>query len=169
MVIVAYDSAWPSLFEQERTLLQATIGAWLSGPIEHIGSTAVPGLAAKPIIDIMAGVETLAASTGAIAAAGTLGYIHYPYRPDVMHWLCKPSASFRTHHLHLVPYQSALWNERLAFRDHLRRDAAAAADYGALKMGLARQYTCDREAYTEAKGPFIRRILEGARSQDPER
>ena len=108
----------------------------------------------------MAGVGSLAASTDAIAAAGTLGYIYYPYRPDVMHWFCKPSASFRTHHLHLVPFNSRLWTERVAFRDHLRRDAAAAAEYGALKIDLARQYEFDREAYTEAKGPFIRRIVD---------
>ena len=158
--IAPYDAAWPSLFAQERALLEAVLGPWLAGPIEHVGSTAVTGLPAKPVIDIMAGVESLAAAGPAIAAAATLGYLYFPYRPDVMHWFCKPSPAYRTHHLHLVPAGSRLWVERLAFRDCLRREAATASEYAALKMTLAKQYEFDREAYTGAKGPFIQRILE---------
>jgi GrpB-like predicted nucleotidyltransferase (UPF0157 family) len=157
--IVSYDPAWPSLFQQERALLEAALGKWLAGPIEHFGSTSVPGLAAKAVIDIMAGVESLDASRDAIAAAGGLGYVYYPYRPDDMHWFCKPSAAFRTHHLHLVPLDSRLWIERLAFRDYLRREPAMAAEYAELKVELARQFEFDREAYTDAKGPFIQRVL----------
>jgi GrpB-like predicted nucleotidyltransferase (UPF0157 family) len=157
--IVSYDPAWPTLFEQERALLDAALGKWLTGPIEHFGSTAVPGLAAKPVIDIMAGVEGLDASRDAIDAAGGLGYVYYPYRPDVMHWFCKPSAAFRTHHLHLVPFNSRLWNERLAFRDYLRRQPTMAAEYSEMKIGLAKQFEFDREAYTDAKGPFIQRVV----------
>ena len=96
----------------------------------------------------------------AIAAAGRLGYVYYPYRPDEMHWFCKPSAAFRTHHLHLVPFDSRLWIERLAFRDFLRCDPATAAEYAALKVQLATEFEFDRESYTEAKGPFIRRVIE---------
>ena len=157
--IVSYDPAWPSLFQQERALLDAALGEWLAGPIEHFGSTAVPGLAAKPVIDIMAGVESLDGSRAAITAAGGLGYVYYPYRPDVMHWFCKPSAAFRTHHLHLVPLNSRLWIERLAFRDYLREAPAVAAEYSEMKIGLAKQFEFDREAYTDAKGPFIQRVL----------
>ena len=158
--IVPYDPAWPSMFEQERSLLQEALGEWLSGPVEHVGSTAVPGLAAKPVIDIMAGVQSLEESRDAIAAAGRLAYVYYPYRPEMMHWFCKPSAAFRTHHLHLVPFNSRLWIERLAFRDYLRRDSAAAAEYASSKMQLAKQFEFDREAYTDAKGPFIQRVVE---------
>ena len=158
--IVPYDPAWPALFQQERLLLQEALGEWLAGPVEHFGSTAVPGLAAKPVIDIMAAVDSLQASRPAIEAAGRLGYVYYPYRPDDMHWFCKPSAAFRTHHLHLVPFNSRLWIERLAFRDCLRRDPATAAEYAALKVQLATQFEFDRESYTEAKGPFIRRVIE---------
>lgn len=161
--IVPYDPAWPSLFEGERALLEVTLAPWLAGPIEHIGSTAVPGLAAKPVIDIMAAVESLPASAGAIPAASALDYVYFPYRPDVMHWFCKPSPAHRTHHLHLVPLNSQLWIERLTFRDCLRRDAVAATEYAALKMALAKQHEFDREAYTDAKGPFIQRILDRAR------
>jgi GrpB-like predicted nucleotidyltransferase (UPF0157 family) len=148
------------LFEQERSLLRRELDEWLTGSIEHVGSTAIPGLAAKPVIDIMAGVESLAASGGAIAAASRIGYVHFPYRPDVMHWFCKPSPAFRTHHLHLVPFNSREWIERLAFRDYLRRDSTAAAEYAALKHKLAIAFEFDRESYTDAKGPFIRRVIE---------
>ena len=157
--LVAYDPGWPARFARERALLEQALGPWLAGPIEHIGSTAIPGMPAKPIIDIMAPVAGLNAARPAIAAAEAIGYVHHPYRADVMHWLCKPSAAHRTHHLHLVPYGSRLWQERLAFRDRLRGDGALAAEYRALKAALARRHRTDREAYTDAKGPFVARVL----------
>lgn len=160
--VVAYDPAWPGLFEQERALLEPVLRPWLAGPIEHVGSTAVPGLAAKPVIDIMAAVRDLPSSLDARAAVAPLGYVYFPYRPDAMHWFCKPSPARRTHHLHLVPAGSALWRERLLFRDYLRRSAATAAEYAALKRALAERNRSDREAYTEAKSDFVRAVLERA-------
>ena len=161
--LVAYDPVWPRMFLEEREQLQTLVGHWLAGPIEHIGSTAVPGLTAKPVIDIMAGVRDLASSSGARAAAASLGYEYFPYRPDVMHWFCKPSPERRTHHLHLVPVGSQLWVDRLVFRDYLRATPAAAAEYEALKIDLAARYRQDREAYTDAKGDFVQSILARAR------
>ena len=160
--VVPYDPAWPALFEAERVRLLEVLAPWLAGPIEHVGSTAVPGLIAKPVIDIMAGVRSLDASRGAIAEVERLQYQYWPYRCDVMHWFCKPGASFRTHHLHLVPHGSPAWQERIAFRDCLRDDATVAAKYAELKDDLARRYRRDREAYTEAKGPFIADVLKRA-------
>ena len=160
--VAPYDARWPAAFEQERALLAEALGPWLAGPPEHIGSTAVPGLAAKPVIDIMAPVHTLAASRPAIEAARELGYVPYPYKPDVMHWFCKPSAAHRTHHLHLVPLGSPLWRERLAFRDALRADPELRASYQALKLDLAQRYRLVREAYTDAKTPFIEQVLRQA-------
>lgn len=157
--VVPYDTAWPALFEAERHMLQQALAPWLAGCIEHVGSTAVPGLMAKPVIDIMAPVRSLADSRHAIAAAAQHGYLHHPYRADVMHWFCKPSPTVRTHHLHLVPHDSALWRERLAFRDALRHSASLRADYARLKRDLARRFPFDRDAYTEAKTPFIRHVL----------
>ena len=87
------------------------------------------------------------------------GYLYYPYKPEVMHWFCKPSPEVRTHHLHLVPADSALWAERLAFRDALRRSASLRGEYAELKSRLALQYPEDREAYTEGKTDFVRRVL----------
>lgn len=157
--ISTYDPAWPSLFEAERELLAYALKPWLVGPIEHVGSTAVSGLPAKPVIDIMAGVESLDASREAISVLQDIGYQYAPYRADVMHWFCKPSPAFRTHHLHLVPYLSQLWSERLAFRDCLRSNPTVASEYAELKLRLAEIYRFDRESYTEAKGPFVKRVL----------
>ena len=166
VAIVDYDHAWPERFRAERDMLTEALQQWLVGPPEHIGSTAVPGLAAKPIIDIMAPVQSLAASEGAIARAVQSGYVHYPYKPDAMHWFCKPSPSVRTHHLHLVPADSRLWRERLAFRDALRSSAVLRAEYQELKQRLARLHRCDREAYTDAKSPFVVRVLASALPSD---
>lgn len=157
--IVDYDPAWPVLFEQERRLLEPVLSPWLAGSIEHIGSTAVPGLAAKPVIDIMAAVRDLPTSFDARDALVPLQYMYFPYRPDVMHWFCKPSPQHRTHHLHLIPAGSALWKERLIFRDHLRRTPSAAKEYAELKRELAARHGSDRETYTEAKTDFVQAIV----------
>ncbi|MBI3449850.1 MAG: GrpB family protein [Acidobacteria bacterium] len=156
--IVPYDASWPARFAEESQILRRALAAWLAGPIEHIGSTAVPGLAAKPVIDIMAGVRTLDGSRPAIAAATGLGYCHFPYQVDLEHWFCKPSPAFRTHHLHLIPVGAPQWARPLAFRDYLRAHPDVAAEYESLKRDLARKHHLDREAYTQAKGPFIDRV-----------
>jgi GrpB-like predicted nucleotidyltransferase (UPF0157 family) len=156
--IVPYDASWPTLFDEEQQRLLQRIDQWLVGPVEHIGNTAVPGLAAKPVIDIIAAVATLEASRPALVALADLGYCYAPYRPELEHWFCKPSPAFRTHHLHLVPFQSSQWLEPIAFRDDLRCHSEVAAEYEDLKRRLAREYRDDRDAYTEAKGPFVARI-----------
>jgi GrpB-like predicted nucleotidyltransferase (UPF0157 family) len=161
--IADYDPAWPDAFMRERRVLESLIGSWIMGGCEHVGSTAVPGLAAKPVVDVMVGVATLDASRPAISVLSDHGYQYSPYRPDVMHWFCKPSFSFRTHHVHLVPFGSDLWEDRLLFRDHLRMHGPVAEEYAKLKRDLAAQYRDDREAYTDGKGDFVQRILATAR------
>jgi GrpB-like predicted nucleotidyltransferase (UPF0157 family) len=160
--IVAYDPSWPIKFLEEAAILHQALGAWVVGPIEHIGSTAVPGLAAKPVIDIMAGVESLEASHPAIQAAGNLGYCYFPYQAHLEHWFCKPSPSFRTHHLHLIPIGTPQWTRAIAFRDYLRAHSHVAEEYALLKQRLAQEHRFDREAYTDAKRPFIDRVIHSA-------
>jgi GrpB-like predicted nucleotidyltransferase (UPF0157 family) len=160
--IVPYDPLWPMRFNEEMTVLRRALAPWLAGAIEHIGSTAIPGLAAKPVIDIMAGVQTLEQSRQAIAAATKLGYCYAPYRVEFEHWFCKPSPALRTHHLHLIPVGTPQWLRPIAFRDYLRAHADVAAEYEALKRRLAQQHHLDREAYTQAKLPFINRITDMA-------
>lgn len=104
--------------------------------MDRTHSTAVPGLAAKPVIGIMIGVENLSASRPALPTLEDTGYHYFPYRADVMHWLCKPSPELRTHHLHLVPFRSDLWFRRIVFRDYLKLHPAIACDYSNLKQQL---------------------------------
>jgi GrpB-like predicted nucleotidyltransferase (UPF0157 family) len=157
--IVEYSPQWPLEFAREQQLVSQALAPWLVGLPQHIGSTAVPGLAAKPIIDIMAPVASLEASAGRVAAAERIGYVFFPYKPEVMHWFCKPSPAHRTHHLHLVPMGSRLWKERLAFRDALRAHAELRSEYQALKQRLAAEHRGDREAYTEGKSAFVARVV----------
>ena len=80
-------------------------------------------------------------------------------KTDFMHWFCKPSFDFRTHHIHLIPFESVLWQQRLAFRDALRADRGLATEYAKLKQNLAGRFEFDREAYTDGKTAFIERVL----------
>jgi GrpB-like predicted nucleotidyltransferase (UPF0157 family) len=157
--IVPADPGWPARFELERIAIEGAIGGWAEGGIHHVGSTAVPGLEAKPIIDILVGVRDLDAGRACFAPLAELDYLHWPYLPEEMHWFCKPDPARRTHHLHLVPAGSRRFRDELDFRDRLRADPRLAADYAALKRRLAERHYEDREAYTEAKGAFIRAAL----------
>lgn len=157
--IARYDPEWPARFDRERDLLRGTIGAWAVGGIHHVGSTAVPGLDAKPIVDILVGVEDLATARACFEPLAELEYLHAPYLPDEMHWFCKPDPRHRTHHLHLVPCDQPRYRDELAFRDHLRSNPERARDYAELKHRLAARFERDREGYTDAKAEFIGRAL----------
>ena len=154
-MLVPYDPEWPRLFEEERALLERVLAPWLLAGIHHIGSTAIPGVAAKPIIDMMAGVRDLEEARASFGRLREHGYVFAPHRPDEAHHFAKPSTSESTYSLHLTVPGSALWRERLAFRDALRSDAALAAEYEGLKMRLA----SDRDTYTAAKRPFVARVV----------
>jgi GrpB-like predicted nucleotidyltransferase (UPF0157 family) len=163
--IVPASPYWPRMFALEAEVLEQAIGRWVTGAIHHVGSTAVPGLAAKPVIDIAVGVESLAASRPCLDRLAEAGYVYAPYRSDVMHWFCKPDPARRTHHLHLIPTGSPRLADELTFRDHLRAHPERAADYEALKRRLAIEHATDRDAYTEAKAAHIAAVLAEARAQ----
>jgi GrpB-like predicted nucleotidyltransferase (UPF0157 family) len=158
VTIVDYDPGWPATFEAEARRL-GRLAPRLR--LEHIGSTAVPGLAAKAIIDLMAHVDDLDAPIAVLVDQG--GY-QYPeaYNASLAdrRWLCRPSAEHRTHHLHLVADLAEL-ERHLLFRDRLRADPVLSAEYAALKRDLATRLALDREAYTVAKGSFVTRVLSG--------
>jgi GrpB-like predicted nucleotidyltransferase (UPF0157 family) len=166
IIIEPYNPAWPKMFESEKQILASVLAGWLAGPIEHIGSTAVPGLPAKPVIDIMVAVRDLSSSRPAIEALLPLSYCYFDYKAEVMHWFCKPSDFERTHHLHLVPFKSDLWYERLAFRDSLRLDEETRRAYMKLKLMLASEFRDDREAYTDAKTEFIQSVISSDLKQE---
>ncbi len=157
--ISPYDPDWPTSFERERVALAKAIGAWACGGIHHVGSTAVPGLDAKPIVDILVGVEDLETSRACFEPLAELGYLYAPYRSEEMHWFCKPHPNRRTHHLHLVPISGRRYVDELAFRDQLRADPDLVQRYAALKHELAARFPDDREAYTDAKAGFIQAAL----------
>jgi GrpB-like predicted nucleotidyltransferase (UPF0157 family) len=160
ILIAPYDPAWPVRFEDERKALAIAIGPWITGGIHHVGSTSVPGLGAKPIIDILVGVGDLEESRQCFEPVARLNYLYAPYLADEMHWFCKPDPRRRTHHLHLVPTGSRRYQDELAFRDRLRAEPEIAAEYAALKSRLAGRFRNDRTAYTDAKAEFVRAALE---------
>jgi GrpB-like predicted nucleotidyltransferase (UPF0157 family) len=157
--LVPPDPDWPLRFEEERVVLEGAIGDWVVGGIHHVGSTAVPGLEAKPIVDILVGVPDLESSQACFEPLAELDYLYAPYLPEEMHWFCKPDPAHRTHHLHLVPVNSQRYRDEITFRDRLRSDPDLAERYAALKRELAQAHPDDREAYTDGKTTFISRCL----------
>jgi GrpB-like predicted nucleotidyltransferase (UPF0157 family) len=157
--LVPYDGSWPQRFEEERVALEGAIGEWVVGGIHHVGSTAVPGLEAKPIIDILVGVRDLDEARACFEPLAELEYLYARYLSEEMHWFCKPDPAHRTHHLHLVPVNLRRYRDELAFRDQLRADPALAERYAALKRELAARYPNNRDAYTDGKSTFISRCL----------
>jgi GrpB-like predicted nucleotidyltransferase (UPF0157 family) len=126
------------------------------GGIRHVGSNSVPGLRVKSVIDILVGVENLERSWPCKEKVASLGYLYWPYRSDVMHWLLKPDPARRTHHLHLVPVGSCRHQDELAFRDASSTRSASAGRYAAPKRDLAARFPYDREAYNSARRPSRR-------------
>jgi GrpB-like predicted nucleotidyltransferase (UPF0157 family) len=161
--IVPYDPRWPERFERERAAVEALLGDAITGGVHHVGSTAVPGLAAKPVIDILVGIADLESGSRHVEPLGELGYVYAPYRTEEMIWFCKPSPAARTHHLRLVPTGSARYDAELAFRDYLRGHPATAAAYAELKRELAARFEHDREAYTDGKAQFVHDVVRRAR------
>ena len=158
--VADYHPAWPHLFEQEKARLAAAL-AGESVRIEHIGSTAVPGLTAKPILDIAVAVKDLdTTAPRVIAALEALGYSfrgEYGLAGRLYFVRGNPR---RTHHLHVVTAGSAHWDRWLHFRDRLRTHPETNRQYRALKQALAEQFAGNRPAYTEGKSDFIESILD---------
>ncbi len=157
-----YDPRWAVLFEHERARLEVALADWLVGPVEHIGSTSVPGLAAKPIIDMMAPVRSLIEAAAAIEVVTTLGYRHGLHRPEEAHYFFLPETDNwweRTHQLHLTEPTSLLWRRRIAFRDALRARADHRVRYDQLKRDLAQAHGADLTAYARDKDDFVNEVL----------
>ena len=161
VVIEPHDPSWPQRFAVASNRLGEVLNAFLAGTVEHIGSTAVPGLAAKPVIDILAPVRAVRVASAAIPLLEADGWLLWrddPYGYRL--WFLTPSPEHRTHHLQMVAAQAPQARALLAFRDALRADDALAANYAALKFRLAAVHRADRDAYTEAKSEFVQRVLD---------
>lgn len=158
VVIAEYDESWPEAFQRELKVLINAVGEYVTGSIEHVGSTSVPGLAAKPIVDIQVGVAGLEESRPVFASLEAIGYVYDSVRPDDMHFFDKRVQGEQPYNLQLIPYRSDCWNKRIAFRDHLRSHPDVAQEYATLKLELAARFRCDPKAYGAAKSSFIRRV-----------
>lgn len=149
-----YHADWPYAFAEEASRILAVLPGLR---IEHIGSTAVPGLAAKPVLDLMLGMDDIARYADCVIPLVALGYEHLGEHGIAgRHFFTRDAADgTRTHHLHLVARGSDLWARHLAFRDALRADATRRDAYAELKHRLAAVHAADRTAYTDAKSNFI--------------
>lgn len=162
ITVAPYSADWPDAFYREARLVEPHLSRWLSGGLEHIGSTAIPGLPAEPVLDMLAPVSDLLAAREAIPALVELEYQHADHRPEEALWFYKQAVvddELRTHQLHLTRPDSRLWRERLAFRDALREDVSLRDDDAALKGGLS--HACDLRAYTDGKRAFVSQVLAG--------
>lgn len=157
VALQAYDAAWSDRFVAERDRLLALFPL-IFVDIEHIGSTAVPGLMAKPIVDLLAGVETMAMArslTEPLREAGYTTSAEFNATLTDRQWFMRCADGHRTHHLHIVVHGGPVWTRHLRFRDALRASPVFAARYAALKAELAVRHPTDREAYTSAKTAFV--------------
>lgn len=163
VVVVPYDAAWPRVFEAERSALRSAL-ADLDPEIEHVRSTAVPRLAAKPKIDILVGLRRWEDLDAAVGSLSGLGYEHEP-QIDVPRHLSMERGHPTTHRVHLVELNGAEWRNMLTFRDALRSDADLRDRYGELKQELARRHGDDHQAYSSGKAPFTEDVIQHERVQ----
>jgi GrpB-like predicted nucleotidyltransferase (UPF0157 family)/predicted acetyltransferase len=167
--VVDYDPRWPAMFAVEAALIVGVLAGEVMA-VEHVGSTAVEGLAAKPVIDIQVGVRSLEATAAIVAALAGGGYEYVPEYEDVFphrRYFRKAAGGRRTRSVHLVERADrGWWDRHVAFRDWLRQHPDDRDAYAALKRDLAGKHRDDREAYTEAKGEFVTRILARAATED---
>jgi GrpB-like predicted nucleotidyltransferase (UPF0157 family) len=160
VMLSPYNPAWPDLFEAERQRLTEAPGNTFIC-IEHIGSTAVPCMAAKPLIDMLASVADVSVYKDCLEILQALGYEYMPERiTDKRAFFPKGPRDNRTYHLSIVKRDSVDWLMPIAFRDHLRTHPDTAAAYQRLKEYLAKRYQNDRYQYTEAKKRFIMHALQ---------
>ena len=164
--LVDYDPLWPLLFDEEARRLRTVLDPSLIVGLEHFGSTAIPGLSAKPVIDILIAVRSLAAAQASfIEALRKLDYVYWADNPkkDRMFFVkgMPPFGSERSHHVHITEPHGEMW-QRLAFRDYLRAHREEAETYEQLKKRLAAEHQTDREAYTGAKSAYVESVMRKA-------
>jgi GrpB-like predicted nucleotidyltransferase (UPF0157 family) len=168
--IVGYDPRWPDLFVAEASRLRNVLPSDAFIAIEHAGSTAIPGVAAKPIIDIFVAVPSIAdAKRTLIEPIKAIGYVYWEDNPNPERMFfvkgMPPFGARRTHHVHLCEPSTEHWSRPLLFRDYLRQHPDQARAYAELKHDLAERFRDDREGYTAAKEAFVLDIVVKARNE----
>lgn len=163
--IIDWDPTWEQRAGNLISDLEHRLAGWLAGSVEHVGSTAVPGLAGKPVIDLLAPVSSLEHAPAADNALAPAGWQLVPPELDRRPWrrmYVLPQGDRRLAHLHLVEREHPRWRELLLFRDRLREHSELAKEYARVKRLAARAHPDDREAYTEAKSAFVSAVLQGS-------
>jgi GrpB-like predicted nucleotidyltransferase (UPF0157 family) len=164
IALVEHDPSWHDRFLIQQAVLARLLQPWLAAPPEHVGSTAVPGLRAKPIVDIIAPVRSFPAAQAAVPVLERDGWLFWPDDPNRSYrlWFLRPTPAARTHHLQIMRHDHPELHRLLLFRDALRNDPALRQAYAALKDRLATQHRLDRDAYTDAKSDFVQSVLRAA-------
>ena len=164
VIIVPYNPQWPGIYEKEKKRVLRTLGD-KAQVIEHIGSTSVPGLGAKDIVDIAVGVKGRSEAEECRELLESIDFTKVTPQPDHTEWfycLGKTPGMVPRFHLHLMKYPSPFWNKHIRFRDYLRAHPEVAREYFELKKSLADYYCTDRIGYTDAKTDFIEKVIEKA-------
>ncbi|MCM3444244.1 GrpB family protein [Metabacillus halosaccharovorans] len=163
--LIDYNPNWEKQFEYEKKRILDALGDKVVG-IEHIGSTSIKGLEAKPIIDIIVGLQDLDEVSNFVSPLNAIEYEYVP-KPEFKdrRFFRKGLSGQGTCHLHICQFNSSEWIEKLLFRDHLRLHPKVAEEYAFLKKELASKYQFDRPTYTKNKEPFIKKIIEKARKE----
>jgi GrpB-like predicted nucleotidyltransferase (UPF0157 family) len=162
--VCPYTPEWIQSFREEQARLQACIGDFVLD-IQHVGSTAIPNMAAKPILDIGIAVADFEEAARCVQPLQQLGYLYRgPNGIPRRHYFVKGDPI--THHLHMVEIQSENWASMLRFRDHLRAHPETAQAYAALKQRLAEQFPSDRSAYQAGKAAFIEQVMRAAQEKE---
>jgi GrpB-like predicted nucleotidyltransferase (UPF0157 family) len=164
--LVPHDPAWSAEFRRERVRIATAIGERAIA-IEHVGSTAIPGIHAKPVLDILVAIADLREANALEPAMQLLGYDFPGDIGIVGERLFGRGPEILTHLVHVVQACGPKWSEYLRFRDSLRADPDLAVQYDEVKRALARQYPDERAKYTEAKGKFIQSVVHGRRGAEP--
>ena len=169
ITVVPYQSGWKALYESEVVLLSSALGE-KALHIEHIGSTSIPGMVAKPIIDIMVAVKSLPQATEHIPVLESFGYEYRAHDtvPERMFFAKESAPKYRTHHLNLTQQDSGFWKNQLSFRDYLRKHTKISTEYGELKKRLAEIYAQTQLLDPDGKTEFVTRVLELARIEGRE-
>lgn len=162
--VVPYDPAWPAQFADQRDRTSTLLTPWLAAAVEHIGSTAVAGMPAKPVVDVLALVRSLDEARAAVPALEADGWLFWPDDPCRHYrlWFLRPRPDARTHHLQVVEHGHPHARALLAFRDALRADPGLRKDYADLKKHLSGEHRGNRNAYTNAKSDFVEQVLHSA-------
>lgn len=158
--ITPYDPAWPARYAAESARLAESLGKWAVGGIHHVGSTAIPGVDAEPVIDILIGIEELAAARSCTESLARLDYLAIDNWGAELCAFCKPHPHEHAYTLYLAPAGGLRYSEIVAFRDFLRANRQVAIGYAGMKRDLAGRHGGDRHGYNVAKARLIEAVLD---------